>query len=107
LPGLREKGQKIQQMLEGWQISTLINERFAHPVALLKCDWWEECRMSREDGFLKTKVNTEGRNLHFLDASIHVSHKDDLVAIQSPGGDIGAKVAEECGPGWAGVILTE
>jgi len=85
-----------------------MNGRFAYPVALLEGDWWEENRVRREDGFLETKASTEARNLIFLDVTIHVSHKDDLVTIQLPGGNTSsAKVTEECSPGWAGVILTE
>jgi len=84
-----------------------INGRFACPVALLEGDWWEESRVSREDGFLKTKVSTEGRNLCFPDTTIHFSHKDGLIAIQLSGGDSSTKIVKECSPGWAGVTLTE
>jgi len=76
-----------------------INWRFAHPVALLEGDWWEECRVGREDGLLEAKVNTEGRNLCFPNVTIHVSHKNDLIAIQLPGGESSTKVTEECSPG--------
>jgi len=84
-----------------------INGRLANPVALLEGDWWEESRVIREDGFLETKGSAEGRNLQFLDVTIHVSHEDNLITIQLPGGDCSTKVTEECHPGWAGVILSE
>jgi len=62
--------------------------------------------VSREDGFLKTKVSIEGRNLCFLDIIIHVSYMDYLIAIQLLGGDSSTKIAQECSSGWAGFTLT-
>jgi len=76
-----------------------INGRLACPVALLEDNWWEESRVSREDGFLKSKVSTKGRILHFLDVTIHVSHEDNLVTIQLPGGEIAIPRS------WKNVIL--
>jgi len=68
----RERAERYSSCLKVGRHPHPINGRFSHPVASLEGDWWEECRVSREDGFLKTKVSTEGRNLHFPDVTTHV-----------------------------------
>jgi len=54
---------------------------------------------------LKTKAGAKIRNLCLLNITIHVSHEDDLVAIQLPGGDSNTKVMKEGSPRWARVTL--
>jgi len=85
-----------------------IDGRLAHPVALLEGDWLEESRVNGEDGFLETKGSAEGRNLQFLDVTIHVGHEDNLITIRLPGGDSSQYQGHGRMPSWgAGVILTE
>jgi len=37
-----------------------INGRIAHPSPSLEGNWWEEGRVSGEDGFMEAKASAEG-----------------------------------------------
>ncbi len=49
----------------------------------------------------------KGGDLFFMDVTIHISHKDNMVPICLPGEDSNTKILEEGHPGWARVILTK
>jgi len=52
-------------------LADILDGRFTHPpVALLEGGWWEEGRVSQEDGLLKAKIATKVRNLCLMDVAI-------------------------------------
>ena len=63
--------------------------------------------MCRKDGFLEAQVGDKERYFFFLNVTVHVSHKYDVVTCHLPSRDGETKVAQKSRPGFAGITLTE